>query len=114
MSDVDSTASVPRYMKKKQNKKESTPKAEKKPKKSKFLVNDYDDMDVGPLDRSVGGENSSTEVIENFVGAHVNVVISRMSLKWIVKKKKRRRQVPLEVEVEAVGAWERLVVSSSD
>lgn len=111
MSDVDSAASVPRYMKKKQNKKEAAPKAEKKPKKSKFLVNDYDDLDMGPLDRSVGGENSSTEVIENFVGMIEVVVIFRMNLKWIVKKR-RKKQVLLQVEVD--GVWERSAASLSD
>ena len=113
MSDVDSVTSVPRYMKKKQSKKEAAPKAEKKPKKSKFLVNDFDDMDVGPLDRSVGGENSSTEVIENFVGMNGLVIISRMNLRWIARKR-RKKQVLLLAEAEADGVWERLVVSLSD
>lgn len=65
---MDVSASVPRYIKKKQNKKETTAKTEKKPKKSKFLVNDDDNLDMGELDRSVGGgEHSNSEVVENFV-----------------------------------------------
>lgn len=56
---------VPRYISKKSQKKESKSKAPKKP-KSKFLMDD-DDVDVDSLDRSVGGESTASDVVENFV-----------------------------------------------
>ena len=46
----------------------TAPAAPKKPKKSKFLMDD-DDVDVDSLARSVGGESTASDVVENFVAA---------------------------------------------
>lgn len=66
MQEEENMRPVPRYISKKSQKKESKSKAPKKPKKSKFLMDD-DDVDVDSLDRSVGGESTASDVVENFV-----------------------------------------------
>lgn len=66
MQEEDNIRPVPRYISKKSQKKEPKSKAPKKEKKSKFLMDD-DDVDVDSLDRSVGGESTASDVVENFV-----------------------------------------------
>lgn len=68
-SDTDSREddiphSVPKYIKRKGNKKETS---EKKQKKNKFLVTEDDQVDMSSLDRSVGGETATSDIVENFV-----------------------------------------------
>ena len=64
MRDEDAPHSVPKYIKRKGNKKGAS---EKKQKKSKFLVTEDDQLDMSSLDRSVGGEAVTSDVVENFV-----------------------------------------------
>ncbi|KAK8801309.1 hypothetical protein JH06_4148 [Blastocystis sp. subtype 4] len=61
--DEDAPHSVPKYIKRKGNKKGAS---EKKQKKSKFLVTEDDQLDMSSLDRSVGGEAVTSDVVENF------------------------------------------------